>query len=98
MSRRNYSPEYKQEAVLLVKQSDVSISEVARNLGINDNMLRCWVKETSAPGKTAFSGHGNPKDEELARLKKELQQVKQERDFLREAATYFAKEPKRGSR
>ena len=98
MSRRKYSPEYKQEAVLLVKQSDRPVSEIAKNLGINDNMLRRWVKEAGASNKRAFPGHGNARDEELARLKKELREVTQERDFLREAATYFAKEPKRGSR
>lgn len=94
MSRRRFSPEYKQEAVLLVKQSDAPVSEIARNLGINDNMLRRWVKEQSDPNSKSFPGHGNPRDEELARLKKELSQVKKERDFLREAATYFAKESK----
>jgi transposase len=90
--RRQYSPEYKQEAVRLVQQSDISVSEIARNLGINNNMLRRWVKQSTEPGKSAFPGHGNPRDEELARLQKELRQVKKERDFLREAATYFAKE------
>lgn len=90
--RRQYSPEYKQEAVRLVQQSDISVSEIARNLGINNNMLRRWVKQSTEPGKNAFPGHGNPRDEELARLQKELRQVKKERDFLREAATYFAKE------
>lgn len=49
MSRRRFSPEYKQEAVLLVKQSDVPVSEIARNLGIKDNMLRSWVKERADP-------------------------------------------------
>lgn len=90
--RRRYSPEYKQEAVLLVQQSDTPVSEIARNLGINVNMLRRWVKQAAEPGKRAFPGHGNPRDEEVARLQKELRQVKKERDFLREAATYFAKE------
>lgn len=47
--RRRYSPEYKQEAVRLVQQSDTPVSEVARNLGINDNMLRRWVKQASEP-------------------------------------------------
>jgi len=42
----------------------------------------------------AFTGNGNPRDEELAKLKRELAQVKKERDFLREAAAYFAKHPK----
>ncbi len=92
MSRRKYSPEYKQEAAALVQQSDISISEIARNLGINDTMLRRWVKEHADPGRRSFPGHGKPRDEEVARLKKELLQVKKERDFLKEAAAYFAKE------
>ena len=90
--RRRYSPEYKQEAVQLVQQSDSPVAEIARNLGINENMLRRWIKQAAEPGKRAFPGHGNSRDEELARLQKELRQVKKERDFLREAATYFAKE------
>ena len=94
MSRRKYSPEYKQEAVALVQQSDVPISEIARNLGINDNMLRRWIKEQADPIKKSFPGHGSPRDEEVTRLKRELLQVKKERDFLREAAAYFAKESK----
>lgn len=94
MKRRQYTKEYKQEAVLLVKQSDLPISEIARNLGINDNILRRWVKEQSNPNARSFPGHGNARDEEVAKLKKELSQVKKERDFLREAATYFAKESK----
>ena len=92
MARRRYSPEYKQEAVTLVQQSDIPISEIARNLGINDNMLRRWVKEHADPVKKSFPGHGNTRDEEVTRLKRELLQVKKERDFLREAARFFAKE------
>ena len=94
MARRRYSPEYKQEAVTLVQQSDIPISEIARNLGINDNMLRRWVKEHADPVRKSFPGHGKPRDEEVTRLKGELLQVKKERDFLREAAAYFAKESK----
>jgi len=94
MARRKYSQEYKQDAVLLVKQSGSPVAEVARSLGINDNVLRRWVKEYSEPGKKAFPGQGNTRDEEVARLKKELAQVKKERDFLKEAAAYFAKESK----
>jgi transposase len=92
--RRRYSPEYKQEAVQLVQQSDSPVAEIARNLGINENMLRRWIKQAAEPGKRAFPGHGNPRDQEIARLQKELRQVKKERDFLREAATFFAKESK----
>ncbi len=92
--RRKYSPEYKQEAVRLVQQSDIPVSQVAQNLGINDTMLRRWVKQASEPGKRAFPGHGNTRDEEISMLQRELRQVKKERDFLREAATFFAKESK----
>jgi transposase len=92
--RRRYSPEYKQEAVQLVRQSDLPVAEIARNLGINENMLRRWSKQAAEPGKRAFPGHGNPRDEEIARLQRELRQVKKERNFLREAATFFAKESK----
>ena len=94
MARRKYTPEYKQEAVLLAQQSDIPISQVARNLGVNDNVLRRWIKEYADPGKRPFPGHGSSRDEEMARLKKELQQAKKERDFLKEAAAYFAKESK----
>ena len=92
MARRRYSPEYKQEAIALVHQSDIPISEIARNLGINDAMLRRWVKEQADPAKKSFPGQGVPRDAEVTRLKRELLQVKKERDFLREAAAYFAKE------
>jgi len=80
--RRQYTPEYKQEAVRLVRQSDTPISERARNLGINDNMLRRWIKQASEPGKMALTGHGNPRDEEVAKLQRELRQVKIERDIF----------------
>lgn len=92
--RRRYSPEYKQEAVRLVQQSDIPVSEIARNLGINDNMLRKWVKQATEPGTRAFPDHGNPRDEKIAQLERELREVKKERDFLRETAVYFARESK----
>jgi transposase len=70
MKRRKFTQEFKEEAVLLVKQSGVSVSEIARNLGLNDNVLRRWIKEYAEPGTKAFPGHGNARDEELSRLKK----------------------------
>jgi len=94
MARRRFTKEYKQEAVSLVQQSDIPVAEIARNLGINDNVLRRWVKEHADPTKRSFPGHGNPRDEEVTRLKRELLQVKKERDFLKEAAAYFAKDSK----
>ena len=95
--RRKYSQEYKQEAVRLVGQSGIPLAQVATNLGINPSILRRWCNETSKAGKNAFPGNGTPRDMELAQLKRELQQVKQERDFLKEAAAYFARTSKRGT-
>jgi len=96
--RRKYSPEYKREAVQLARQADVSCAQVARELGIGANLLTRWTREADAQGQGAFSGTGSACDEEVARLKRELARVKKERDFLRDAATFFAKESSKGTR
>jgi transposase len=67
------------------------VSQVARELGISPNLLSRWCREAKAEGGQAFPGPGRPKDEELAHLKRELARVKKERDFLQEAAAFFAK-------
>ena len=90
--RRKYSPEFKRGAVEQVRQPEVSCAQVARELGIGANMLSRWKREADTEGRQAFGGTGNAKDEEVARLKRELARVKKERDFLREAATFFARE------
>ena len=92
--RRRYSAEYKREAVDLARSSEVSISQVARELGINPNMLGRWCREQETTGGKAFPGQGKPRDEEMAVLKRELARVKKERDFLQEAAAFFAKASK----
>ena len=65
---------------------------MARELGIRDTLLTRWKREAQSPGAVALGGTGTPRDEELARLKRELARVKKERDFLREAAVFLAKE------
>lgn len=92
--RRRYSAEYKREAVEMARSSGVSISQVARELGINSNMLGRWCREQEAAGGKAFRGQGKARDEEMAALKRELTRVKKERDFLQEAAAFFAKASK----
>ena len=72
----------------------VSKSQIARELGINGPMLGRWCREFESGGSRAFPGQGHAHDEELARVKRELARVKKERDFLKEAAAYFAKESK----
>ena len=92
--RRKYSEEFKREAVALANQADVTLSQVARELGINGHMLGRWRRALKAEGAQAFPGQGHTRDEEVTQLKRELARVKKERDFLREAAAYFAKAPK----
>lgn len=92
--RRRYSAEYKREAVELARSNGVSISQVARELGINSTMLGRWCREQEVDGGKAFQGQGRPRDEEMTALKRELARVKKERDFLQEAAAFFAKASK----
>ena len=94
MPRRRFSDEFKREAVELTLQSGVTQAQIARELGIGANLLGRWVRELRDAGSSAFPGKGVPRDKELTDLKRELARVKKERDFLREAATFFAKEPK----
>ncbi len=89
--RRKFSAEFKRGAVEQASQPGVSCAQVARELGIRDNLLTRWKREVERQGKVTFGGTGTPRDEELAHLKRELARVKKERDFLREAATFFAK-------
>ncbi len=92
--RRKFSDEYKREATRLATQPGITKSQVAQELGINANLLGRWCRDYASNGAAAFPGQGKPRDEEMASLKRELTRVKKERDFLREAATFFAKESK----
>lgn len=89
--RRKFSAEFKRGAIEQANQPGVSCAQVARELGIRDSLLTCWKREAPNQGAVAFGGSGTPRDDELARLKRELARVKKERDFLREAARFFAK-------
>lgn len=90
-TRRKFSQEYKHEAVQLALSSDQSVSQVARELGIRPNLLIRWCRETEKAGGAAFPGQGKSRDDEIANLKRELARVRKERDFLQEAAAFFAK-------
>jgi transposase len=94
--RKRYTKQFKEEALQLVSQEGVSLNQVAQDLGLDASMLRRWRKEANVAGPNAFRGQGLARDEELAKLKCELGRVKRERDFLKDAAAYFAKESKRG--
>ena len=91
--RRRYTEEFKLEAVRLVRESARPTAQVARELGIGDNVLYRWVAEhrhAEAHGTTRADRRTEA--EELTRVKRELARVTQERDFLRRAAAFFAKE------
>ena len=75
-----------------------SCRQISLEVGVNPNMLTRWVREANAGGGKAFPGGGIPRDEEMARLKRELSKVVRERDFLKDAAAYFAKQSPSGTR
>jgi transposase len=93
-TRRTFNREFKLEAVRLVRERGVSVSQAARDLGVHDNVLRRWVREQAEDPQQAFPGHGQMKPEqaEIEHLKKEVIKLKMERDILKKATAYFAKE------
>ena len=94
MRRRKFSGEFKLEAVRLVKDRGVSVAQAARDLDLHENVLRKWVREFTADPQHAFPGHGQMKPEQLEidRLRKEVAKLKAERDILKKAAAFFARE------
>ena len=88
--RTQYTAECKREALAMVASSEQTLPEVARALGLSRSALGRWRREQAAHGAQAFVGQGVARDEELARLRRELARLKKERDFLPSAATYFA--------
>jgi transposase len=89
--RRSFTPEFKQEAVRLSLESGRPISQVARELEVRPDQLRHWKQELSRGSAVGPPG-GEPPEQELRRLRRELEVVRQERDFLKKAAAFFAKE------
>ena len=88
---RRFAAEYTREAVEMLASPGVSVSQIAAELGIGANVLGRWRRELHRESTQAFVGNGRPRDEELVQLRRELSRVTKERDFLREAATFFAR-------
>jgi transposase len=96
MTRKKYTHEFKREAARLAEESEQPLDELARELGIHPNTLYKWRCQFVKDGEDAFPGHGKltPADEEIRRLRRELAWVKEERDILKKATQFFAKESK----
>ena len=92
--RRQYSREFKQEAVELVTKQRYTIVHAASSLGINSNMLARWRREYQSQEQHAFpgSGHQPAHIEELHRLREENRRLRLEREILKKAAAFFARE------
>lgn len=94
MPRRTFSREFKIEAVKLVTERGVSVPQASRDLDLSESVLRRWMREAAAAPTSAFPGHGQQRAElaEIAALKKEVAKLKAERDILKKAAAFFARE------
>ena len=96
-NRRQFSEEFKREAVEHSLTSEKSVAEVARDLGISHHNLTHWRTQYRRRGELAFPGHGKerltPQEEKVRRLQKELNDVTQERDILKKALAIFTKKP-----
>ena len=93
--RRAFTPEFKAEAVRPCKVGDRTITQVAEDLDLTETALRDWVKRADIDaGKGPPDALTTAEREEMAKLRRELKRVTMERDILKAAATYFAKESK----
>jgi transposase len=92
--RKKYTQEFKEEAVKLITEQGYQIAEAARNLGVNENMLGRWKREIEGGGEevTDLLHGGRAIQAELNRLRKENKRLKMEREILKKAAAFFAKE------
>ena len=92
-SRRNFDRAFKVEAVRLVTAEKRKVAEVARELDIDANLLHRWKRDLSEEGNGVFPGKGHqpPEQEELRRLRRELADVKEERDILKKAISVFSR-------
>lgn len=95
MARKTYAREFKLQAVRMMTTQGLSVSEVARQLGVSENCLRAWRAAAQEQGDVAFPGRGNlsPEQDELRSLRSEVARLRAERDLLKKAAAYFASHP-----
>ena len=92
-TRKKYTKEFKREAVVLIRSGDKGYAAVARDIGVPASCLRNWCLQADIDeGKGPVGALTTEEREELTRLRRENRQVKMERDFLKKAAAFFARE------
>ena len=92
MSQQRYSPEFKEEAVRQVTEKGHSVQEVAARLGVSSHSLYKWVKAAHPNKDEQRSDELLDAKKEILKLRAELRRVQEERDILKKAAAYFARE------
>ena len=90
--RRSFSPEFKSEVVALVNTNGKSVGTVARELDLTETAVRAWVKQAELDAGTRNDGLTTAEREEMAQLRKELRETREERDILKRAVAFFARE------
>ena len=90
--RQRFTAEFKREAVGLLKNSGKPVATIARELGVPRNRLYKWAADAEKRGSEAFRGSGRRPDDEVAKLRREVERLKEENEILKKAAAYFAKE------
>ena len=96
--RQHFSAEFKQEAIRRAASGDATVLEVARELGIRADRLREWIAQAQGQGRRrpaardAGGAGGRSQDEEIRQLRREVAQLREERDILKKAAAFFARE------
>ena len=91
-TRRQYTEDFKRDAVALVTEQGYKLAEAGRSLGINADLIRRWKQE--AEGEASGERLNSDEREELKRLRKENRELRMEKDILKKASAYFAKEMK----
>ena len=94
MKRKTYSKEFKISAVKMIIEEDIPVAQVARDLGVNENSLHNWRKQYLQDSANSLPGKGNqtPEQEKIRQLGKENRELRMERDILKKATAFFAKE------
>ena len=95
-TRKTYSKEFKLDAIALVREQNYSTAEAARNLEVTPQILGRWIKEAENDEGHAFRGNGKltPEQEEIRKLKAQVKRLEMEREILKKATVFFAKETK----